>query len=213
MTGSRETRDAGRSLELPRLYAASRLTLDCPLATSGPSGRALERLVAGANAIRVRASGSPQNLERDRERVSLSYFESVLLEDDVVDAVADFIVAHGWTIDSTAHAHQRGDDIVARKDDQRLLVEAKGEGSSKAMTNRFGQLFTGNQVGSHIGVAVVRALRWASNGGALPALAFPDNPHHRHGVDAIAPALAVVGIGVFWVSEDRQVTLESPWTL
>lgn len=99
----------------------------------------------------------------------------MLLEDEVVDAVVAFIVAKGWTIKSTAHANELGDDIDALKDGKRLLVEAKGEGSSKATTKRYGQLFTGNQVGSHIAVAVVRVLRWASSGIAYPALAFPEN--------------------------------------
>lgn len=137
----------------------------------------------------------------------------MLHEDDVVDAVVSFIIARGWMIQSTAHADELGDDIDALKDGQRLLVEAKGAGSSKAITNRYGQLFTGNQVGSHIGVAVVRALRWASSGIAHPALAFPDNRHHRDRVEAIAPALERLGIGIFWVSEDHEVILQAPWSL
>ena len=137
----------------------------------------------------------------------------MLLEDDVVDAVVAFMAARGWEIQSTAHASQHGDDIDALKDGQRLLVEAKGAGSSKASTRRYGQPFTGNQVGSHIGVAVVRALRWVSGGVARPALAFPDNRHHRDRVDAIAPALAQLGVGIFWVSDDREVSLQAPWGL
>lgn len=137
----------------------------------------------------------------------------MLHEDDVVDAVVSLIMAKGWTIQSTAHADELGDDIDALKDGQRLLVEAKGAGSSKVVTKRYGQLFTGNQVGSHIGVAVVRALRWASSGIAYPALAFPDNRHHRDRIEAIAPALERLGIGIFWVSEDHEVTLQAPWSL
>lgn len=137
----------------------------------------------------------------------------MLLEDDVVDAVVEFVVSHGWTVESTAHAHQRGDDVVASKGSLRLLVEAKGAGSSKAGSKRYGQPFTRNQVGSHVGVAVVRALRWASMGGAYPALALPDNPHHRTLVDGIAPALAELGIGLFWVSDGHQVELQAPWDL
>lgn len=137
----------------------------------------------------------------------------MLLEDNVVDAVAELLRAHGWTIQATAHATEWGNDIDAVKDGARLLVEAKGAGSSKATTKRFGQSFTGNQVGSHIGVAVVRALRWVSSGIAYPSLAFPDNQHHRDRVTAIAPALARLGIGVFWVSEELEVTLEAPWSI
>lgn len=144
----------------------------------------------------------------------VSYFDVMLLEDDVVDAVADFVVHHGWTIESIAHAHERGDDIVAVKGNRKLLVEAKGAGSSKVGTKRYGQHFTRNQVGSHVGVAVVRALRWASSADLCAALAFPDNVHHRTQVDAIAPALARVGIGLLWVSEtDREVALQAPWDL
>lgn len=137
----------------------------------------------------------------------------MLLEDDVVNAVADLLRRNGWTIESVAHAHERGDDIVAVRDGARLLVEAKGAGSSKVGTKRYGLPFTGNQVGSHVGVAVVRALRWAALGDVRPALAFPDNPHHRRCVDPIAPSLEKVGIGVFWVTDEGQVELSSPWRL
>ena len=114
----------------------------------------------------------------------------MLLEDDVVDAVVELLKQHGWAIESVAHAHERGDDIVAAKGGLRLCVEAKGAGSSKVGTKRYGLPFTGNQVGSHVGVAVVRALRWASRGEVRAALALPDNPHHRGQVDPISPSLS-----------------------
>jgi hypothetical protein len=40
----------------------------------------------------------------------------------------------GLAIGKPAHAHQHGDDIVAVRGDERLVVEAKGAGSSKAGT-------------------------------------------------------------------------------
>jgi hypothetical protein len=137
----------------------------------------------------------------------------MLMEDDVVNAVVELLRKYDWSIESVAYAHERGDDIVAAKGGVRLRVEAKGAGSSKSGTKRYGLPFTGNQVGSHVGVAVVRALRWASRGDDRAALAFPDNSHHRAQVDAITPALEKVGIGIFWVAEDGHVTLSSPWVL
>ncbi len=137
----------------------------------------------------------------------------MLYEDDVVDAVCGLLRQHGWAIESVAHAHERGDDIAAAKGGMRLLVEAKGEGSSREGSRRYGQPFTGNQVGSHVGVAVVRALKWASLGGVRSAVAFPDNAHHRAQVDAITPALHEIGVGVFWVDADRTVRLTAPWSL
>jgi hypothetical protein len=140
------------------------------------------------------------------------YLARMLFENEVVDAVAAFIRHHGWVIESMAHAHQRGDDIAATKGDWRLLVEAKGASSSKPGTSRYGRAFTSNQVGSHVGVAVLRALRWASIEGVRPALAFPDNPHHRAHVDPIATSLTTLGVAVFWVSEaTHDVLPQAPW--
>lgn len=85
--------------------------------------------------------------------------QAFLLEDDVVQAVMQHLESDGWSIKSFALAHQHGDDIVATRADQRLIVEAKGAGSSKAGTKRFGQPFTRNQVGSHVSVAILEASR------------------------------------------------------
>jgi membrane-bound lytic murein transglycosylase B len=74
----------------------------------------------------------------------------VLYEDDVVAAVAAYLHANGWEIESTALATQHGDDIVAMRDGERLIVEAKGEGSSKAHTSRYGKAFNQGQVSTHV---------------------------------------------------------------
>lgn len=132
----------------------------------------------------------------------------MLYEDDVVDAVRDWLVDDGWTIVSIAHATDLGDDIVARRAGQSLLVEAKGEGSSKQGTSRFGSSFTRTQVGSHVAVAILRALRVASKGEAIPALAFPGNAHHRELVAKVWPALVKLGVVVFWVGPDNVVEVD-----
>jgi hypothetical protein len=135
----------------------------------------------------------------------------VLYEDDVVDAVCAHLKADGWQIESMAHAHQHGDDIVAVRGDERLVVEAKGAGSSKEGTRRFGQPFNGGQVKTHVGVAVLRALGVASDETALSAVAFPDNQHHRQVAGRAAPALARAGVGIFWVDDAHKVTTQLPW--
>ncbi len=137
--------------------------------------------------------------------------ESFLYEDDVVRATMRHLETEGWTIESFALAHQHGNDIVAIRGHQRLIVEAKGAGSSKEGTRRFGQAFTRNQVGSHVSVAVHRALRvWSGHEAA--GLAFPDNADHRSMVTAIQPALAELGITVFSVTASGRVTGEPPLT-
>ena len=134
----------------------------------------------------------------------------MLLEDEVVDAVVALLKNHGWTVESFAHAHQHGDDIVALKGGSTLRVEAKGAGSSRPGTKRYGSAFTANQVGSHIGVAVMRALAWVSVGRDRAALALPDNQHHRSRIERVEVALRTVGIGVFWVDDAGSVRWEGP---
>ena len=137
----------------------------------------------------------------------------MLHEDEVVDAVVEHLEDNGWSISSIAHAHQHGDDIVAVKGESTLRVEAKGAGSSRLGTKRYGSAFTGNQVGSHIGVAVMRALAWVSAGEGRAALALPDNQHHRSRLERVHVALRTVGIGVFWVDDARTVQWDGPWPL
>ncbi len=134
----------------------------------------------------------------------------VLYEDQVVQAVCAALEGAGWNIVSRAFAHQHGDDIVAERGAERLVVEAKGAGSSKKGTRRFGLEFNRGQVRSHVGVAVLRALAVASRGTSLAAIALPDNTQHRDIAGSAATALSRAGIGIFWVAEDGSVTADLP---
>lgn len=131
-----------------------------------------------------------------------------LYEDDVVTAVMTHLSREGWSIESHAMAHQHGDDIVARREDARLVIEAKGAGSSKPETKRYGDPFDRGQVRSHVSVAIHRALRVWSEGRAKAGLAFPDNNHHREMVSHVLPALRQLGIAVFWVADDLSVSVD-----
>lgn len=128
-----------------------------------------------------------------------------LFEDDVVRSVMAHLTTEGWHILSFALSHQHGDDIVAVRAGERLIIEAKGDGSSKSTTARFGKPFTRNQVRTHVAVAVVRAMRVVSSGLAQAALALPDSAFHHDEIDRIQPALTALGVLIFWVGLDRQV--------
>jgi len=144
------------------------------------------------------------------QHVGVAHVEhAFLLEDDVVQAVIQHLESEGWSIESFALAHQHGDDIVATRAGQRLIIEAKVAGSSKADTKRFGRPFTRNQVGSHVSVAIHRSLKVWSAGVANAAMAFPDNAHHRELVAPVQPALTMLGIVVFWVGPGGSVSSSS----
>lgn len=127
----------------------------------------------------------------------------------MVDAVVTYLRAEGWIVESTALATQHGDDIVATRNGARLIVEAKGEGSSKPHTSRYGKPFSQGQASTHVGVAVLRSLRVVAEGAAAAAIALPDVQSHRREVDRVGAALSKVGVLVFWVDQDRVVMVQS----
>lgn len=61
---------------------------------------------------------------------------SVLTEDEVIDVMRDYLAGRSWWIIARATAIQRGDDLVAERGAERLVIEAKGAGSSKEGRHR-----------------------------------------------------------------------------
>jgi hypothetical protein len=133
-----------------------------------------------------------------------------LTEDAVVEAVCQKLESDGYVIEQRALATQHGYDIVARKDGVALIIEAKGAGSSKTGTKRYGMEFNSNQVFDHVAKAVLKALRVVAGGTAQAGIALPDNASHRREVEQVAPALARAGVHVFWVDDRRVVRVTSP---
>ena len=122
-----------------------------------------------------------------------------------MDAVVAYLAADGWEILSTARTGEHGVDILARRGERRLAVEAKGGGSARPSSRRFGQPFTSNQKRDHVAVAVLTALQVVSRGGHLAAIAFPDDPDHVQLIETIRPALATAGVCVFLIAGERSV--------
>jgi Holliday junction resolvase-like predicted endonuclease len=137
----------------------------------------------------------------------------MLTEDAVVAAVCRTLVEQGYVIVTRALATEHGHDIVAVKDGQKLFVEAKGAGSSKQGSARYGSVFNRNQVFDHVAKAVLKAMRVITAGDGRAAVALPDNADHRREIDQISRALQAAGIAVFLVSESEEVRLDSPWAL
>jgi hypothetical protein len=126
-----------------------------------------------------------------------------LTEDEVLDAVTAQLIEAGWTIAARARTNQPGDDLVAERDGERIIIEAKGGGSSKEHTSRYGQPFSRGQVRHHVAMAVARALRVVSRAEASAGVAFPDAPLHREEVKSLSTALDTLGIRVFWAPPPR----------
>jgi len=130
---------------------------------------------------------------------------ATLTENDIVDAVVDYLTGQGWTIVSTARTNQSGVDVLACIGGRTLAVEAKGGGSSKAWTRRAGKPFTPGQKEDHVARAVLTALKVTSRGEHEAAIAFPDDPQHARLLASVAPSLGRADIAVYLVAADRSV--------
>lgn len=134
-----------------------------------------------------------------------------LTEDQVIDAVSEYLASRSWRVITRATVLQRGDDLVLERNGERLIIEAKGAGSSKIRTARYGKTFNKGQVFDHVAKAVLKALRVVTVGEARAGVALPGDAAHRGEIAKIRSALERLDIVVFWVDEKRTVTVESPW--
>jgi hypothetical protein len=134
----------------------------------------------------------------------------MLTENDVVDAVCDYLEAAGYKILMRATTSERRIDIVARlpEGSGRLLIEAKGETSSKSKTAGFGRPFDSAQTKVHVAeafyaAACLHAAHHSSSDSA--GIALPDTPRHRELLNRIKPVIDSLGIVVYFVQRDRSV--------
>jgi len=144
----------------------------------------------------------------------------VLHEDDVVEAVCRYLERNDYLIRQSLTSAQRGHDIIADKRGDptwTLYVEAKGEGSSKPTTARYGSSFNSSQVFDHVAKAVLKALRvasWDTTGPPSRAgIALPENTAHVKEIKMVGRALRNIGIAVFWVDREKSVHVEAPWPI
>ena len=131
----------------------------------------------------------------------------MLTESNVISAVCDYLRKNGYEIRQQLSETEKGDDIIAVRGAETLLIEAKGETSSKETSNRYGKLFTRSQVHDHVAMAFYRAAKMRRDNVRV-GMAFPDNQHHRDMVNEICDAIRDLGVGLYWVSADGSVTAE-----
>ena len=137
----------------------------------------------------------------------------MLYEDDVIGAVCAYLKRRGFTITKTAGVRQRGDDIIAAGHGSihELHIEAKGEGSGRKGSARYGECFNGSQIRDHVANAFYRAAKMATKD-IVGGMALPKNEPHERRVAEIQHALDALNIIVFWVASDRRVTTSRPLT-
>lgn len=134
----------------------------------------------------------------------------MLTENDVIELTCEKLIETGYEIVQQLHTTEHGIDIIAVKDNRRLLIEAKGATSATIGTNRFGAEFTKNQVNHHVAMAFYAVAKLITVEICSPniyCIALPHNANHIDAIKAIDIAVERLGVKLIWVDEDGTVTI------
>lgn len=102
---------------------------------------------------------------------------------------------------------KRGNDVVAKKNHDILIVEAKGAKAADSSPTKKRDYFDSGQIKKHFGSAIVKLLEQkALNHKYMLAMARPNDPDIRKHTQGIVPFLEDLGIIHFWVDKDGTVT-------
>lgn len=122
-----------------------------------------------------------------------------LTENNVVVFLSKYLENNGWNIKEKHLGQERGIDIVAEKEGQILLVEAKGARANDNAANKKRKEFTVQQIKSHYGVAIIKVLELKnSNPQAIIAIAQPMDDNEKT-IGSITSEIEKLGIRHIWV--------------
>jgi len=134
----------------------------------------------------------------------------MLTEVQVLQSVAAHLAQAGFKVQQLSGTSERGTDLIAVSPDGgwTLVVEGKGETTSKPGSNRYGKPFGSSQVFTHIAKAffsTAAAVSGEQEGPIRAAMALPNTMTHGKYLRKVEVAIRRLGIGVFLVSPDRTV--------
>ncbi|MFB5088317.1 hypothetical protein PGC35_14120 [Psychrobacillus sp. PGGUH221] len=133
----------------------------------------------------------------------------MLTENDVISAVCRYLQNMNFEIRQALHTSEKGIDIIAKKDEFSLFIEAKGATSALKTSSRYGKLFNKSQIKSHVGQALLAVMKIATEYSEVEnvkiGIALPDNEGHRELISEISFAIEKLCIYIFWVKDLNNV--------
>lgn len=127
----------------------------------------------------------------------------MITENEVVNMVISKLKQLDFEIISSCDTNTRGIDIIAEKDNKRILIEAKGGTTSKESAKE-GKPFDRNQAKTHISVAIFKLLQLKEeNKNALLGIALPYERHHYEFVNSIITSIKELEIIIFWCDKEK----------
>ena len=132
----------------------------------------------------------------------------MLTENEIIKKTTKYLEDQGYQILQSLNTNEKGVDIVAEKNGTKIYVEAKGETSSKSNTARYGKPFSKNQVGTHIAVAILAAMKQKDKDKTCNvAIALPHNENHTGIINNIRNSLRKAEIIVYLVGKNDIIVI------
>jgi len=133
-----------------------------------------------------------------------------LTENRTIELLMPHLEKQGYSIESYCLGQTRGYDIVAIRNNEKLLIEVKGAKAHKDSPTKRRDFFNSGQIKTHLGKAIIKCLETkVSYPDAIIAIAHPEDEQIRKAIGGIIPELNKIGIIHYWVSADGSVELEA----
>lgn len=127
-----------------------------------------------------------------------------LTEDETVELLINYLATEEYDIISYCKGSKRGIDIVAKKENKKLLIEVKGAKANHDSKIKKRPYFDSGQIKDHFGKAIVKALEMKTdNPNADIAIAQPDDELIRKHLTKSISHLKKLDIKHFWVSKNK----------
>ena len=123
-----------------------------------------------------------------------------LTENEVIDFLCIWLKKDDWTILEISKGHSRGIDIKATKDNEVMIIEAKGSKGNPRSPVTTRPYFDSGQIKDHFGKAIVKVLEQKhANPSAIVGIAQPNDDYLRGHIEAASQEIRKFGIKLFWV--------------
>ena len=129
-----------------------------------------------------------------------------LTEDETVELLMKHLENDGYNIISFCKGHKRGTDIIAEKNNRKLLVEVKGARANHNSKIKKRPYFDSGQIKDHFGKAIVKSLEVKSEYPDCDiAIAHPEDDLIKKHINKSVQHLKKLEIFHFWVSKNGKV--------
>jgi hypothetical protein len=135
--------------------------------------------------------------------------QNKLTEDRTVELLIEHLKTENYTIESFCLGQKRGYDIVAKKNEKKLIIEVKGAKAHKNSPTKRREYFDSGQIKTHFGKAIVKALETKVKFPTSDiAIAHPNDENIKKAIGELISEINKFGIIHYWVNPNGKVIKE-----